>query len=149
LRFFLLLLRQYPKILSSSLKICLSFRVFLNDFPYPKFRFQFQTSCPVWNLHQNLWYVPLLEFFTPLAFLTSKSLLALSLPHLVCSTFRFSQPLSGLLLLDVLGLISYLIHFWGFPFRAFPFQRFDYFSIIGYRLSFSLNDYIPRYTFKT
>jgi hypothetical protein len=93
--------------------------------------------------------VPLIEFFAPLASRTSKSLPSLSLPHLVCATFRLSQPLSGLLLLDALGLISYLIHFWGFPFRVFPFQRFCSFSTTCYRLSFGLNDYPPRLTFNT
>jgi hypothetical protein len=42
------------------------------------------------------------------------------LPHLVRSTFRLSQPLSGFLLQLPRGLISYLIHFWGSPFRVFP-----------------------------
>jgi len=41
-------------------------------------------------------------------------------PHPLCSTFRFSQPLDGLLLRLPCGLITYHWHSWGLPFRVFP-----------------------------
>lgn len=45
-------------------------------------------------------HLPLIGFFSPSAYLTTGNLLALSLPHSVWSTYRFSQPYSGLLLPD-------------------------------------------------
>ena len=42
------------------------------------------------------------------------------LPHPIRSTFRFSQPLSGLLLKLRNGLISYHLHSWDLPYRVFP-----------------------------
>jgi hypothetical protein len=45
-------------------------------------------------------HLPLIGFFSPSAFLTSRILLTLSLPRSVWSTFRFSQPYSGLLIPD-------------------------------------------------
>jgi hypothetical protein len=46
---------------------------------------------------QSRGYLPLIGFVAPSAFLTSGNLLTLSLPSSVWSTYRFSQPFSGLL----------------------------------------------------
>jgi hypothetical protein len=46
--------------------------------------------------------------------------LTLNLPRLVRSAFRFSQPISGLLLQPLRGFISYPLHSWDLPFRVFP-----------------------------
>ena len=61
----------------------------------------------------------LMRFFFPSAH-NDLSPLAPGLPRPVCSTFRFSQPLSGLLLISSWGLFSYLWHSWDSPYRGFP-----------------------------
>jgi hypothetical protein len=48
------------------------------------------------------------------------------LPHPIRSTFRFSQPRSGLLLKLPHGLISYHMHSWDLLFRVFPSNEAPY-----------------------
>jgi hypothetical protein len=48
------------------------------------------------------------------------------LPHPICSVFRFSQPLNGLLLKSPCGLVSYHWHSWDSLFRAFPLKAATY-----------------------
>lgn len=62
---------------------------------------------------------------TPIGFLPLRRFSWLSplfpgLPHPICSTFRFSKPLSGLLLCQPEGFVSCLVRPWGLPFRGFP-----------------------------
>lgn len=59
-----------------------------------------------------------MRFCAPLAHCHLSPLLP-GLPLPVRSAFRFSQPLSGLLLTWRRGLVSCPMHFWGLPFRAF------------------------------
>jgi len=62
---------------------------------------------------------PLMRFGFPIARNDSSPLIP-GLPHPIRSTFRFSQPLSGLLLKPSCGLISYHWHSWDLLFRVFP-----------------------------
>jgi hypothetical protein len=59
-----------------------------------------------------------MRFCAPLAH-SHLSPLSPGLPRPVRSAFRFSQPLSGLLLKWRRGLVSCPLHSWGLPFRAF------------------------------
>ena len=68
---------------------------------------------------------PLMRFFLPLA-RNDLSLLFPDLPHLVRSTYRFSHPLSGLLLKSSCGLVSCHWHLWDPLFRVFPLKVASY-----------------------
>jgi hypothetical protein len=107
---------------SSSYKIFQRFRVLISkltgNFVYYPLRSELRTAT-IYAI-----YLPLLVFFVPLAYLTSSTDLSPDFHIWLCSTFRFSQPPSGLLRLMRKDLISCLFRLWDFPFRAFPFQRF-------------------------
>jgi hypothetical protein len=81
----------------------------------------------------------------PSAFLTLKCLLNLGLPYLVWSTFRFSQPLSGLL-----PLSAYRSYFIPNPLLGFDLSEFfpskdsERLSTSNYRLNLYLNTKHPR-----
>jgi hypothetical protein len=62
---------------------------------------------------------PLMRFLLPTA-RSDLSILTPGLPNPIRSVFRFSQPLNGLLLKPLCGLISYHWHSWDSLFRVFP-----------------------------
>ena len=80
--------------------------------------------------HINSWKHSLMRFASPTARSISSPLTS-GLPDPIRSTYRFSQPLSGLLLETPGGLISCHWHSWGspsrvFPLKAAPFSRRDW-----------------------
>lgn len=50
-------------------------------------------------------------------------LLNSGLPHPICSVYRFSQPLNGLLPCQVTGFISPRIHLWASILQSFPLSK--------------------------
>jgi hypothetical protein len=85
-------------------------------------------------------YLPLIEFLSPSACLTSGNRLTLGLPSPVCSAFRFSQPLNGLLLPDAYRLYFIPNPLMGFrPSEFFPSKDLERLSASQYRLNLCLN----------
>jgi hypothetical protein len=76
---------------------------------------------------------PLMRFLLPLA-RNESSLQFPGLPHPICSTFRFSQPLSGLLLESSCGLVSCHLHLWDSLFRVFPLKAASHLRQIRFPL---------------
>jgi hypothetical protein len=66
--------------------------------------------------------------FFPLRRFSWLSPLSPGLPHPIRSAFRFSQPLSDLLLCQPGGSVSCLVRPWGFSFRGFPSRESVLFS---------------------
>jgi len=84
--------------------------------------------------------LPLIGFLFPSAYLTSGSLLALSLPSSVCSTYRFSQPYSGLLRPDAYRPYFMPNPLMGFsPSESSPSKDSERLSAPNYRHNLGLN----------
>lgn len=75
----------------------------------------------------------------PLAYFPGQDPLSPSLPHSVCSAFRFSQPPSGLLPWPAISLISCRIRLWDSTLQSFPLPK-------SWRLS---QDSIPSWRYQT
>lgn len=63
------------------------------------------------------------EVSLPSASLTKQGLLTSGLPHPICSAFRLSQPLSGLLPRQATGFISTRIRSWALILQSFPLSK--------------------------
>lgn len=105
--------------------ICRS--TFMNDRSPVTFRspLEYNLSNPASNQapckHDCNWKLALLRFCSPSA-RSNSSPLSPGIPAPIRSAFRFSQPLSGLLLELPGGLLSCLWHSWGLPCRVFPLE---------------------------